>query len=146
MIRRPPRSTLFPYTTLFRSPPRTVAQPRAPLGPRDHRYRVDRHVVLLQLAEQPARPAAACEAGARRRGRALVGARWRVLPRREVYGRSRRGPPHASLVQVGGVRHLAHGLRAARAGLLRGRGVVSRRSPERPALTGRGRGGRGGGA
>src|SRR3989454_8623475 len=23
MIRRPPRSTLFPYTTLFRSPPRT---------------------------------------------------------------------------------------------------------------------------
>src|SRR5260221_8682942 len=25
MIRRPPRSTLFPYTTLFRSPPATVA-------------------------------------------------------------------------------------------------------------------------
>src|SRR2546422_3079515 len=25
MIRRPPRSTLFPYTTLFRSPPREVA-------------------------------------------------------------------------------------------------------------------------
>src|SRR6266705_6241838 len=32
MIRRPPRSTLFPYTTLFRSPPRAppVAR-RAPL-------------------------------------------------------------------------------------------------------------------
>src|SRR2546422_7628668 len=31
MIRRPPRSTLFPYTTLFRSPPRlsdAVAQAR----------------------------------------------------------------------------------------------------------------------
>src|SRR5438876_1178128 len=32
MIRRPPRSTLFPYTTLFRSPPRlarpSVADPR----------------------------------------------------------------------------------------------------------------------
>src|SRR5438309_7272822 len=28
MIRRPPRSTLFPYTTLFRS----TARPRAPLG------------------------------------------------------------------------------------------------------------------
>src|SRR2546427_4426284 len=28
MIRRPPRSTLFPYTTLFRSPP-----PGAPSGP-----------------------------------------------------------------------------------------------------------------
>src|SRR5689334_24753106 len=25
MIRRPPRSTLFPYTTLFRSPPPTAA-------------------------------------------------------------------------------------------------------------------------
>src|SRR2546429_3494263 len=24
MIRRPPRSTLFPYTTLFRSPPRPI--------------------------------------------------------------------------------------------------------------------------
>src|SRR2546427_8668040 len=25
MIRRPPRSTLFPYTTLFRSPPKPIA-------------------------------------------------------------------------------------------------------------------------
>src|SRR3712207_7084413 len=31
MIRRPPRSTLFPYTTLFRSPAgRTCARPRCP--------------------------------------------------------------------------------------------------------------------
>src|SRR5258708_30186137 len=29
MIRRPPRSTLFPYTTLFRSDPRFVAGQRA---------------------------------------------------------------------------------------------------------------------
>src|SRR2546422_4867563 len=28
MIRRPPRSTLFPYTTLFRSPPSSVNRPR----------------------------------------------------------------------------------------------------------------------
>src|SRR3712207_7542400 len=27
MIRRPPRSTLFPYTTLFRSPAAVVAEP-----------------------------------------------------------------------------------------------------------------------
>src|SRR5256885_11893546 len=27
MIRRPPRSTLFPYTTLFRSPSRPAARP-----------------------------------------------------------------------------------------------------------------------
>src|SRR5258706_4053447 len=32
MIRRPPRSTLFPYTTLFRSPPRSPATDR---GARD---------------------------------------------------------------------------------------------------------------
>src|SRR2546429_988946 len=31
MIRRPPRSTLFPYTTLFRSP-----TPRPPMQPRSH--------------------------------------------------------------------------------------------------------------
>src|SRR2546427_8711364 len=29
MIRRPPRSTLFPYTTLFRSDPRQIKHPRA---------------------------------------------------------------------------------------------------------------------
>src|SRR3712207_8418814 len=32
MIRRPPRSTLFPYTTLFRSEPRAVGH-----GPEDRR-------------------------------------------------------------------------------------------------------------
>src|SRR3712207_7062572 len=30
MIRRPPRSTLFPYTTLFRSPRAAAPAPRAP--------------------------------------------------------------------------------------------------------------------
>src|SRR3712207_8660720 len=34
MIRRPPRSTLFPYTTLFRSPGRARAQPRRAPAPR----------------------------------------------------------------------------------------------------------------
>src|SRR2546429_5665000 len=34
MIRRPPRSTLFPYTTLFRSlPENSAASLRAPVGP-----------------------------------------------------------------------------------------------------------------
>src|SRR3712207_8400775 len=32
MIRRPPRSTLFPYTTLFRSPPGTTTPPPAPVA------------------------------------------------------------------------------------------------------------------
>src|SRR2546422_7194293 len=34
MIRRPPRSTLFPYTTLFRSPPRSTAAASPPPWPR----------------------------------------------------------------------------------------------------------------
>src|SRR6266513_5408634 len=42
MIRRPPRSTLFPYTTLFRSPGRTCddrrgADPRRGPRPRDRK-------------------------------------------------------------------------------------------------------------
>src|SRR2546429_9151865 len=37
MIRRPPRSTLFPYTTLFRSPDRTEANPNE-LNQDDARY------------------------------------------------------------------------------------------------------------
>src|SRR6266536_5642940 len=38
MIRRPPRSTLFPYTTLFRSPPRPGRRtpPRSHAAPRHH--------------------------------------------------------------------------------------------------------------
>src|SRR5258708_37895278 len=43
MIRRPPRSTLFPYTTLFRSPCGLRLEPAARLGPAhavEHRSRV----------------------------------------------------------------------------------------------------------
>src|SRR3712207_7927630 len=42
MIRRPPRSTLFPYTTLFRSGDGAA---------RDHRLRVDRGRVLQRLRD-----------------------------------------------------------------------------------------------
>src|SRR5260221_3956441 len=49
MIRRPPRSTLFPYTTLFRSPcspdpsapgaaPRTSRAPASPAAPRSEEH------------------------------------------------------------------------------------------------------------
>src|SRR5215211_8893741 len=62
MIRRPPRSTLFPYTTLFRSPrrPRRRADPRGRPGggprvrpdhhPRGHRppRRSEEHTSELQ--------------------------------------------------------------------------------------------------
>src|SRR2546423_14221417 len=37
MIRRPPRSTLFPYTTLFRSPERTAARKVVDIGQEEGR-------------------------------------------------------------------------------------------------------------
>src|SRR5687767_15209367 len=49
MIRRPPSSTLFPYTTLFRSGPRGRRPPRPPP--------VDRRLVRAQLPHR-ARPGA----------------------------------------------------------------------------------------
>src|SRR6266704_6149154 len=50
MIRRPPRSTLFPYTTLFRSPPRhrLAARGDQPGGTRDPRRRSEEHTSELQ--------------------------------------------------------------------------------------------------
>src|SRR3712207_7039241 len=70
MIRRPPRSTLFPYTTLFRSrtgrtgrtggPARRVAAVRGA---------VRRGVPRGHLARRVAAPAAGYTAGARRAGR-----------------------------------------------------------------------------
>src|SRR6185295_14973921 len=43
MIRRPPRSTLFPYTTLFRSAPRSAPVPGATYTVKE--YRIYRAVV-----------------------------------------------------------------------------------------------------
>src|SRR3712207_7164250 len=62
MIRRPPRSTLFPYTTLFRSPEpitaaeltETLAQAYAGRGPG---YRVPSKLVELSLRTEPVRKA-----------------------------------------------------------------------------------------
>src|SRR2546425_7554076 len=42
MIRRPPRSTLFPYTTLFRSVVRPRGVRRAASGPKGRQYRPPR--------------------------------------------------------------------------------------------------------
>src|SRR2546430_9994559 len=44
MIRRPPRSTLFPYTTLFRSPPVVEGSRKCMVGGKDHPV-VERDVV-----------------------------------------------------------------------------------------------------
>src|ERR1039457_7558755 len=48
MIRRPPRSTLFPYTTLFRSPwTRTACRPPS-CAPAASNYRSEEHTSELQ--------------------------------------------------------------------------------------------------
>src|SRR3989442_10351540 len=49
MIRRPPRSTLFPYTTLFRSPVEELVQHRQPPGPV---RRLDHVLGQLELGEK----------------------------------------------------------------------------------------------
>src|SRR3712207_8236555 len=62
MIRRPPRSTLFPYTTLFRSRPGQLlhrpdpgaARPAVEADRADHRGRL-RHHAGLPAAGEPAR-------------------------------------------------------------------------------------------
>src|SRR5258708_27432801 len=64
MIRRPPRSTLFPYTTLFRS-----LEAPAPAGLRRRRARL--HSLPLALQAQ----GAAAQALPRRPGAAAPGAR-----------------------------------------------------------------------
>src|SRR5215216_7253780 len=52
MIRRPPRSTLFPYTTLFRSPRRPAARPRPAGGHVRARMRGDRKSTRLNSSHQ----------------------------------------------------------------------------------------------
>src|SRR3712207_7610713 len=55
MIRRPPRSTLFPYTTLFRS--RTVERARQAVGRVTSRASQRKVlVVILHLLHRPRRP------------------------------------------------------------------------------------------
>src|SRR3712207_8704080 len=65
MIRRPPRSTLFPYTTLFRSEdPEGVRRPRLQRDELQPRHRPRRHLVRIERglalrAPVDRRPAAA---------------------------------------------------------------------------------------
>src|SRR5438034_4882477 len=50
MIRRPPRSTLFPYTTLFRSEPRGIGDRRLPIEGHPDRVRLrhEQHVPVVR--------------------------------------------------------------------------------------------------
>src|SRR3712207_6922127 len=66
MIRRPPRSTLFPYTTLFRSDVQVARDPRAP----EHDAHEDEH---RQDGEREARRGPEREVAERAGQRALAG-------------------------------------------------------------------------
>src|SRR5438270_5255632 len=46
---RPPRSTLFPYTTLFRSSPRRARRPLRRWTPRSRKGRAEVRVLAIQL-------------------------------------------------------------------------------------------------
>src|SRR2546421_8033089 len=71
MIRRPPSSTLFPYTTLFRSPGGTLAHP---LPQRLRDVRRDVRSELAQLRRSISRRSRAAQAlVGERRQRVLVG-------------------------------------------------------------------------
>src|SRR2546422_2547725 len=53
MIRRPPRSTLFPYTTLFRSSPRALAQQADPILAGRPLVRYPEKTDLILLTSRP---------------------------------------------------------------------------------------------
>src|SRR2546429_5597301 len=59
MIRRPPRSTLFPYTTLFRSPERRVDDLERPVAVvllDDQGWDQTQHVLARRQDEEPGVP------------------------------------------------------------------------------------------
>src|SRR2546427_11199894 len=101
MIRRPPRSTLFPYTTLFRSIGQALAKVAA-----------DRFATAAAFAEalQAAMTTAASQAAAHRapgwRGVAGVAGVWFLVWGGGVGGGGGVGPPGGAHCVVRGVRLL----------------------------------------
>src|SRR3712207_8532807 len=81
MIRRPPRSTLFPYTTLFRSP---LPRPRREVAVRGRRYAEVGHQLGVDVAK-------------RRRQRADLGSNREAQADRMTGGR--RSEEHTSELQ-----------------------------------------------
>src|SRR2546425_11877386 len=95
MIRRPPRSTLFPYTTLFRS-----RAPRRPAGGADG--------VVARRAGHPDRRVPA--GGREQRSRGPAGGCFRAAARDRGFARARpgaRAPPPLRLARSAGTSDLA---------------------------------------
>src|SRR2546422_5128814 len=117
MIRRPPRSTLFPYTTLFRSsrdPPRSPAPSRAcgrPPSPSARGRR--RHARTARASRGRAVPAASRPPRGRRRGRGTwQRRRARASARRRQLAWSSSSPPPPvavrAVIAVDGIRGRHH--------------------------------------
>src|SRR3989449_6084464 len=87
MIRRPPRSTLFPYTTLFRSP--AAAAPR--LAPRKT---ATRELAVKRLGSHPA--------GAHHRSGGRIGGRVKASPQSGAAGEIGEPLPHGLAAGVEG--------------------------------------------
>src|SRR2546430_10175951 len=58
MIRRPPRSTLFPYTTLFRSrqPTQQIGEEHHAAGQHAHQHQIAAGIIALDLPGQLVQP------------------------------------------------------------------------------------------
>src|SRR5256886_12932181 len=78
MIRRPPRSTLFPYTTLFRPAPPPPPAPPVPRPRTTPRLPPTRPGTRPRAMVRPARTADRRRARAARRGRVLLEVRDRA--------------------------------------------------------------------
>src|SRR3989441_11528012 len=70
MIRRPPRSTLFPYTTLFRS--LDADRRRVVVGTRDQATRRDFRAFDASWVDSAPVPGTSCEVQIRHRGKPLA--------------------------------------------------------------------------
>src|SRR6266852_9388052 len=102
MIRRPPRSTLFPYTTLFRSPrpPWALARRRDLVSKARRSIGRGRAPVLWRAGQDRQLPGRRLD-GVARRATGVADHDGAVSPRRLGRGcgpaRPRRDPPHAAL-------------------------------------------------
>src|SRR3989441_2390359 len=131
MIRRPPRSTLFPYTTLFRSVQDAAGDVgRAPHATRERPHRVVPSLAQLELAQQrvDARPGNAVGEAPQARGEAQVFSHRQVAVERGVLKHEPDAAPHGEA--------LAHDVVSRDARSAAGGREESREQVNRGGLTG----------
>src|SRR3712207_9529972 len=93
MIRRPPRSTLFPYTTLFRSGRNKVATPEYACRTQSGRS------AMTKISRRSLLKAAAAMGASLAWARPVHGSRVRWKERRDLYPQGVRSEEHTSELQ-----------------------------------------------